>query len=241
MSKKLHNLKILLESLYNDDLSTKELEESFKEFNALKELVILEKLGFIIRQRESNLTQSMWKITDTGRFFFKTVEDEEEDFNIVMTIPPKFSKEVSETFPYIKSTKKIFTKLIKDSTSDIRIFMPYVDASFVSLLEGVDPKVSLKIITSFTKYGSGRNAILERLKSKRNMSIKYLGGSDGDLQLFQLHAKIFISDNKRMYIGSANLKETSIFYNLESGLLTYDLDIIDKYILIFDYFYRLAK
>ncbi len=245
MSDKFYSLKVLLlEFDEYKSITIDRLKSSFKNFDVLETLVISENLGFISRlggKDSSSFTEASWKITDKGKFFLKMIKTaKNKDFDIIMTIPPQLQKDTNKKFPNIKSTKEAFDNIIKETSSEIRIFSPYVDASFIPMVEQVEPTVSIKIITAYSKYSS-KNPILERLKSRGRIGIKYLGSVEGDVQLFQLHAKIFISDNKKLYIGSANLKETSIFYNLEAGIIIDDSEAIDAYKAIFDYFYEIAK
>ena len=63
--------------------------------------------------------------------------------------------------------------------------------------------------------------------------------SKDEIQQFQIHAKIIISDDKDIYIGSANFKDTSILYNLESGIVSNDKELIRDYISIYDDIYSI--
>lgn len=243
MTNKLNSFKKIIEEISGGTPSTKDLQKSLQYSDILINIIELEKLGFIERV-ESNtkkqLSQTSWKITDKGNFFlsiFDTLFDNQ--FSVVMTIPPKFSFDIEKRFDYIKPTDKVFKNIVQDAESEIKILSPYIDASFISILEKADPKVLIKIITTPVKY-SRVNPLLERLKTRRPISVKYLNEEEKGTQIYQLHAKIFIIDNKKLYIGSANLKETILFYNLESGILLIQTeDIIEKYSKIFDYFYEM--
>jgi len=43
-----------------------------------------------------------------------------------------------------------------------------------------------------------------------------------------LHAKMILVDNSELYIGSANLLESSMDRNREAGIVTSDSDTLDK-------------
>ena len=100
--------------------------------------------------------------------------------------------------------------------------------------------VKVKFLTVPSKYG--KNPVLERLKqTMKNLEVKYLYEFDKEIQQFQIHAKIIISDTNSLYTGSANFKDTSILYNLESGLLVKDEKIIKESLAIYDEIYNSLK
>jgi len=244
MTNELSILRKVLNSILKGDTSTKELQKKFQDYEVMNCIVELEKLGFIARddsKPQKHLSQAFWKVTDKGNFFLQVFDSlVGEEFSVVMTIPPKFSNEIQKRFNFVKQTEKVFKEIVGDSTKEIKIFSPYIDATLISVLEKVKPNVSIKIVTVPVKYAHGQNPLIERLKTQKKISVKYLNEEENGTQIFQLHAKVFIIDSKKMYIGSANIKETSIFYNLETGLLVQNEDVIKKYEEIFDYFYEVA-
>ena len=96
--------------------------------------------------------------------------------------------------------------------------------------------MNIQFLTVPSKYGN--NPVLERLKqSMKNIEIKYMFESKDEIQQFQIHAKIIICDESSIYLGSANFRDTSILYNLESGLVSNDEKLINEYVSIYDDIY----
>lgn len=217
----------------------KEIKESP---NSSKQLILtnLEKIGFVERENGSELiSESRWRRKKEGNLFLriwerqKELEPKKEDL-VVMTLPNKLKDTMIEEFGYIKETNKTFKSMLKEANQEIKILSPYIDASIVSLLSGVKNNVNINIITTATKY-TKTNPILERLKSlNKRIDIKYLNEFQGETQMFQLHAKIILIDSSKIYLGSANLKETSLFHNLESGIVLHEKILISKYGEIFN-------
>lgn len=56
----------------------------------------------------------------------------------------------------------------------------------------------------------------------RALEVRYVVEHRHKAQMFQMHAKLVCIDSRAAYVGSANLTDTSIHYNLELGLLTRD-------------------
>lgn len=227
----------ILKKLESQNMSTEELIDKVEGVSTSL-LKNLERIGFIQRDESSKLFSSCkWILTKEGKSFTKfkeKVSEEAGEINkIVMTLPPKIKEEILKRHPEINLTNKIFKELLIKSTTKIRILSPYIDASIIDYIKEIPEDVEIKFLTTLSKYG--KNPILERLKqTRRNLEIKYLSEYVGNVQQFQIHAKIIISDEKEIYIGSANFKETSILYNLESGLISKDKDLIKKYSSIFD-------
>lgn len=201
----------------------------------------LEGIGFIKREGELELISSCkWGLTEEGRAFlkFKQIIDKqkEESYKIVMTLPPKFRDLILNKHKNILLTDKSIKDLFSNSKNELRVLSPYVDASVINYLKDVAQTVKIQFLTVPSKYGN--NPILERLKqSMKNLEIKYMFESKNEIQQFQIHAKVIISDDKEIYIGSANFKDTSMLYNLESGIISNDKKLIREYISIYDDIY----
>lgn len=201
----------------------------------------LEGIGFIQREGESRLISSCkWKLTEEGKSFlkFKQIIDKqkEESYKIVMTLPPKFKDVILSRHKNILLTDKSIKDLFSNSKDKLRILSPYVDASVIDYLKDVDNNVKIQFLTVPSRYGN--NPVLERLKqSMKNLEVKYMFESKDEVQQFQIHAKIIISDDKDIYIGSANFRDTSMLYNLESGIISNDKKLISEYISIYDDIY----
>lgn len=151
----------------------------------------------------------------------------------VMTVPycmkndfNERCKQVGETYTYLKA-------LFRSARENIRIFVPYVDPTITSLLSEADARIM--VVTTTKSSGRNRgNSVLERLKVSREMLVRYLIENRRGSSIFQVHAKMFIVDNRVCYIGSANLTDTSLHYNLELGVMLAEKDIIRQLSGFFD-------
>ena len=230
----------ILEILTKNTHSSVEIDEMGIK-GSLELLVSIEKMSFISKVGVDSLriSQIKWGITQSGKSFLKIYNKEKEihNFGIVMTIPPPQSHTFFEKHPKIKKTEIAFKELFANAEKEIRILSPYIDASIINFFEKIQPNVSVRIITLPNQFSS-KNAILERLKSKINLNVKYIKQVREGAQLYQIHAKIILVDGKFIYIGSANFKDTSIYYNLEAGLVSEDEFLIKKYGEIYDDLYE---
>jgi len=231
--------KILLE-LKETPKSFKEISEKISGIN-VDLFKSLEGIGFIKREGKSKLISSCkWAVTGEGISFLKfkqIVEKEKQNpHKIVMTLPPKFKELILNKHKNIVLTDESIRELFSNSRSNLRILSPYVDASVIDYLKNVNPNVKIQFLTVPSRYGN--NPVLERLKqSMNNLEVKYMFESKDEIQQFQIHAKMIISDDKNIYIGSANFKDTSMLYNLESGIVSNDEKLIREYISIYDEIY----
>ncbi len=203
----------------------------------------LEGIGFIKREGESNLISSCnWKLTEEGRSFLKfkkLVEAQRENkYKIILTLPPKFKEYILNKHKNIILTEDAIKEIFSGSKKTLRILSPYVDASVIDYLKNVEEDVKVQFLTVPSRYGN--NPVLERLKqSMKNLEVKYMFESKDEIQQFQIHAKVIISDDKSIYIGSANFRDTSMLYNLESGIISNDEGLIREYISVYDDIYSL--
>jgi len=234
-------IKKILEKIETEPCSIRELQKFFPviSLNLLKDL---ERTGFIYRENPLQLISSCkWKLSKEGRSFLKFKEklakESQKQYEIVMTLPPIFSEKIIKDHPEIKLTEKAMREILSEAKEEIRILSPYVDASAIDYLNKIKNNVKIRFLTVPSKYG--KNAILERLKqTKPNLEVKYLFESRDNVQQFQIHAKIIISDKKKIYIGSANFRDTSILYNLEGGIILTNHEFIKEYISIFEDIYN---
>jgi DNA-binding HxlR family transcriptional regulator len=239
-----------LEKISLDLLS--ELEKSPHNFRNLSEKIPgvnidliknLEGIGFIKREGDSKLISSCnWGLTEEGKSFLKfnkLVESQKEsNYKIILTLPPKFKEYILNKHKNIILTEDAIKETFSNSKETLRILSPYVDASVIDYLKIIDHNVKIQFLTVPSRYGN--NPVLERLKqSMKNLEVKYMFESKDEIQQFQIHAKVIISDDKSIYIGSANFRDTSILYNLESGIISNDEGLIQEYISIYDDIYSL--
>lgn len=233
----------LLEELTEKPKKLKEIAEKIPKIS-VDLLKNLESIGFIKRNESLLMSSSKWELTPQGISFLKLRRNFEEEtsknYDIVMSLPPSFKNFILEKHKGIHPTESSFKSLFLEAKSRIRILSPYVDASILDFLKNVNNETKIQILTVPSKYGN--NPVLERLKqSIKNLEIKYLFESKGGIQQFQIHAKLIICDNQMVYLGSANFKDTSILYNLETGLVSYDEKLIQEYISIYDDIYSITK
>jgi len=204
----------------------------------------LENMGFIKREGKVRLISSCyWTITKEGTSFLKFKEMIEKSrgdmYKIIMTLPPIFKEQIMNKHSEISLTDISIRELFHQAKDRIRILSPYVDASIIDYLKDINKDVKVQFLTIPSKYG--KNPVLERLKqSMKNLDVKYLFESKDNVQQFQIHAKIIISDDSAIYIGSANFRDTSMLYNLESGIISTDKKLIDNYISIYKDIYFLV-
>jgi phosphatidylserine/phosphatidylglycerophosphate/cardiolipin synthase-like enzyme len=137
---------------------------------------------------------------------------------IVLTIPPQFRLAWKGGG---LGTYEAIAGLLGEAAATVRVFSPYVDPTFTALLMRVGPRVPVKIVTTARDGRSVRpNPVLERCATDRALEVRYVVEHRHKAQMFQMHAKLVCVDARAAYVGSANLTDTSIHYNLELGLLT---------------------
>jgi len=156
---------------------------------------------------------------------------------IVLSLPAEIKDPVLKRLPNAKMTYNVLESLFKSATSSIKIFSPFVDPTFTNLSQIA--KCPIRAITTSieSRYQKG-NAVLERCALHNNLLVKYMIQKQGKNQMFQIHAKMILCDNKLAYVGSANLTDTSIHYNFELGLFVTDKPTIESLTKLFDYLFE---
>lgn len=135
---------------------------------------------------------------------------------IVLSIPPALREHLDGAPPLLR-TYDAFARLFSTAKKSLKIFVPYVDPSFTALVALTQAPVRV-LTTAGEGRGSRASPVLERCATIRDVSVRYLAERRDRALLYQMHAKMLISDGARAYVGSANLTDTSIHYNLELGL-----------------------
>jgi phosphatidylserine/phosphatidylglycerophosphate/cardiolipin synthase-like enzyme len=93
----------------------------------------------------------------------------------------------------------------------------------MSQILGAGPLLGTGFVPPARDGRAGRpSPILERCSLDRQMEVRYVVEYRHKAQMFQMHAKLVCIDESAAYIGSANLTDTSIHYNLELGVVTRD-------------------
>lgn len=242
----------VLDQLTDRWKSTKEIKESIKtNFDILGLLSQLNSLGFvekIVKDEASPITSARWRITKAGKTFQRVLLSEtpiskekisngKNQKSIVMSIPPQYQETFLGDHPEISLTADALKNILSQAKSTIRIFCPYIDASITSLLENVNDDVSIKIVTTIINKQK-RNQYLERIRSSKKLFVRYMKKEESGIQIYQIHAKLVLIDDKFALVGSSNMTETSIYYNLELGVLLSDKYFVETLIEIFDDIYE---
>jgi phosphatidylserine/phosphatidylglycerophosphate/cardiolipin synthase-like enzyme len=162
------------------------------------------------------------------------------ELQVVVSMPDGIKPTMHEKAPGIGETRPVFEEILLSARRIVRVFSPFVDSTFSALVQGV--KVPIQVVTTEVEGKHGpHNAVLRRLSDLRNLAVKYLKHKDGHAHLYQLHAKVILADEARAYIGSANMNDTSVNYNIELGLVTEDPAVTSTIAKVFDYvFWQLA-
>lgn len=159
---------------------------------------------------------------------------------IVMSLPPTIREGLGPEGPPLRTTYEAFSELFRSARSSLKIFAPYVDPTFTGLMAGVAAEVQV-VTTICTGRGGKLNAVLERCASAAaggRVFVRYLNEQRKQTLMYQMHAKLVLADGARAYVGSANLTDTSIHYNLELGLLVDDPGMTRSLERIFDHLFK---
>ena len=139
--------------------------------------------------------------------------------SLVLSVPPKHRQALAERCACL-STFEALSALLAGARRSVHIFSPYVDPTFTSLAHAVAPSVPVRVVSTAREGRAGRpNAVLERCAQDRDLQVRYLVERRHNAQMFQMHAKLVAVDGSAAYVGSANLTDTSVHYNLELGIL----------------------
>jgi len=136
--------------------------------------------------------------------------------HLVLSLPPALREPLLGRVPAVE-TRSAFEELVRGARRILKIVAPYVDPTITGLLNGVT--VPVRIVTTATAGRPSRpNPVLERLSGSRSLDVRYLRESADRALMYQAQAKLLLADGERAYVGSANLTDTSMHYNLELGL-----------------------
>lgn len=153
---------------------------------------------------------------------------------IVMTIPVDFRHGIRTRVPQLTFTFDALASAMDRAKKCVKIFCPYVDPTFTGLIQNV--RCPVRVVSAVTE-GYGASPVLERCTAFKDLVVRYLIEKRGKTQLFQMHAKMVLVDGEVAYVGSANLTDTSVHYNLELGILTEDPEIVAVLERTFDFFF----
>ena len=118
----------------------------------------------------------------------------------------------------VKTTSKdSFFSLIKEANKEMLFCAPFIKKEIVDeILSNRNPGVVLEVITSanLANFVSG-SLDVEAIKTLLDAGIKVLNFQN-------LHAKIYLFDNKKALVTSANLTNNALYNNYEYGLLLHE-------------------
>ncbi len=154
---------------------------------------------------------------------------------IVASIPPALRGELGGEVP-ITPTYDAFLRLFSSATRCLKLFVPYVDPSFTALVAHC--RAPVRVLTTVPDgRGVRTSPVLERCATVRDLQVRYLNERRSKSLIYQVHAKLIIADGARAYVGSANMTDTSIHYNLELGVWLRDAEIVGRLERLFDRMY----
>ncbi|MFC1722914.1 phosphatidylserine/phosphatidylglycerophosphate/cardiolipin synthase family protein [Nanoarchaeota archaeon] len=159
---------------------------------------------------------------------------DEGRFEIIATVPEDENYHSPEQ---IKNLISAINRQILETKQEILMAVPFfdtigIDAVIEELITVAKKGIVIKLITRevFIKSENGRRVVnsLKRIReefkkedvlSKLFVRDYHIINEETGKQQSSLHAKLFIFDNKRAYIGSANLTYPSLYYNFELGVI----------------------
>jgi len=151
----------------------------------------------------------------------------------VVTLPPALREHYLQG---LQTTASVLADLFSSARRSLKVMAPYVDPTFTALVAAT--KAPVRIVTTPSPGRPPRpNPVLERCASMYDLAVRYLNERRDRALIFQMHAKLVIADGERAYVGSANLTDTSIHYNLELGLLVAAPEVLQPLERLFDYFF----
>ncbi|MBN2878731.1 MAG: type II deoxyribonuclease [Clostridia bacterium] len=117
----------------------------------------------------------------------------------------------------------IFFDLVKNSRNSIKLCAPFVKKEIVAkILDSKSENVDVKLVTNCTlNYFHKKSSDIEALELMINNS--YIVANQQNL-----HAKIYIFDDKKAIITSANLTYSGFNRNIEYGLLTDESNLVGE-------------
>lgn len=157
----------------------------------------------------------------------------------VLSLPPAWASEVEAHAVGIERTAAVLSEMFASARRSLKIFCPYVDPTFTGLVAAV--RAPVRVVTTPAPGRPPRpNPVLERCATTCDVAVRYLNERRDRALLFQMHAKMYLADGERAYIGSANLTDTGVHYNLELGLFIEDREVIGTLERVFDTFFERA-
>lgn len=156
---------------------------------------------------------------------------------LVMSVPHGLALDVDVRVPGIARTAGVMGELFSSARTSLNILAPYVDPTFSGLV--ATARVPVRVVTTPSPGRPPRpNPVLERCATVGDLGVRYLNERRDRALVFQMHAKMVVADSNRAYVGSANLTDTSVHYNLELGVLIQDALLIAQLERLFDHLFN---
>jgi len=235
----------LLQGMSNEWVHMTELLRRYHAVQPSLPLLLSQLSAFDLVERRviddlSPLTQSEWRKTKKGLEYQRIFgsqpvisTDRDKTSTLVVTLPQNLRKGALAN--HFLSTSDCISSLLSSAKTSVHILCPYVDSSLSPLLQPRLGRVSIQIVTTPNQI-NGRsvpNHSLERIAQDPLVQVRYYRQMEYGVQLSQLHAKLILIDSRTAYVGSANLKETSLFHNVELGVTTSDSRVIGELMVVF--------
>lgn len=157
---------------------------------------------------------------------------------LVLSVPVPLREALEARARGLSTTADVFARMFASARTSIKVFSPYVDPSFTTLAQ--EARAPIQVVTTLREARMKSSPVLERFATTRPLAVRYLHEKHAKSQMFQLHAKMILADSSLAYIGSANMTDTSLHYNLELGVYLEDPDLIAQLHAIFDYVFDFA-
>ncbi|MHC4608328.1 MAG: phospholipase D-like domain-containing protein [Planctomycetota bacterium] len=154
---------------------------------------------------------------------------------IVMSVPHEHRDAFFPRVPGISLTYDVLAELFRSAKKEIRIFSPFIDATFTNL--AIMTEVPIRVLTTVRERKQKSVGVVERCAASRDVTVRYIHQKKQDAHLYQLHAKMVLVDGEMAYVGSANLTDSSIHYNFELGFLIRDEATVQSLARTFDYLF----
>lgn len=158
--------------------------------------------------------------------------------DLVLSVPVPLQEGLAARIGPFPATAEVFSRLFAAARQSIKIFTPYVDPTFTTLAR--EARAPIQVVTTLREARMKSSPVLERFATTRPLAVRYLHEKQARSQMFQLHAKMILADSTLAYIGSANMTDTSLHYNLELGICTGDAAIIRQLHAVFDHVFDFA-
>lgn len=118
-----------------------------------------------------------------------------------------------------------FMELCSNSTSSIKLCSPFVKTNIIEeVIENTNKNINLSLITNINLNSLCKGGLdLDALELLANRKAPIINSQ-------KLHAKIYIFDNKKCALTSANLTNSGLKTNVEYGILVDDINQINTII-----------